>query len=237
MSAPRLFVTGAALAQGATVPLPEAAAHHATRVLRLREGDAVTLFDGTGGEYAARLLDVDRRGATAIVERFVDVEREARVPVTLALAVLANDAMDYAVRKAVELGAAHIVPLVAARSQGGARAERRVPHWRQIAHAACEQCGRNRVPPVAQAVALDTWLAQADAADVILVPGAATALAACVHARPPRAIVVGPEGGFSDAELAQARARGLREAALGARILRAETAAVAALAIVEAVAA
>ncbi len=234
MTPPRFHVAPGLLAVGATVALPAPAAHHAARVLRLVAGDAVTLFDGRGGECAAHIVGIDRRGVDVHVERCDAGERESTQAITLAMAVIAADAMDSALRKAVELGAARIEPLIAARSQGGARgerAERRVAHWRQVAVAACEQCGRNRIPDVADPVSLDAFLGGAGRADIVLVPGAARSLAQCVAAAPPRALVVGPEGGFSDAELAQIRARGLREATLGSRILRAETAATAALAI------
>jgi 16S rRNA (uracil1498-N3)-methyltransferase len=236
-SAPRFHVAQIELRAGIDVALPEAAAHHATRVLRLAVGDALTLFDGRGGEYVARLAAVDRRGARATIERFVAIEREAPVAVTLALSVLAADAMDVALRKAVELGVARIEPVVAARSQGGARgtqAQRRIAHWRQVASGACEQCGRNRVPPVADAVPLANWLAGANAADIVLVPGASHTLLQRVAETSPRAIVIGPEGGFTEDELAIARHHGVRAAALGAAILRADTAAIAALAVVQA---
>jgi 16S rRNA (uracil1498-N3)-methyltransferase len=239
MNAPRFFVTDTALAVGTEAQLPPAAAHHATRVLRLAIGDPITLFDGRGGEYPARLLHIDQRGARVGIEGFSAVEREAGIAVTLAMSVIATDSMDIAVRKAVELGAARIEPVAAARSQGSARGERssrRVEHWRQIAQAACEQCGRNRIPPVADIVALETWLEGAGAADAMLAPAATEALVQRVAASVPRAIVVGPEGGFTDPELALAQRRGVTLVHMGARVLRAETAAIAALAIVNAVA-
>ncbi|HEY7903095.1 MAG TPA: 16S rRNA (uracil(1498)-N(3))-methyltransferase [Casimicrobiaceae bacterium] len=238
-SAPRFHVAAIELRAGSDIALPDAVAHHATRVLRLGAGDALTLFDGHGGEYAARLSQVDRRGARAAIERFVAIEREAPVVVTLAPSVLAADAMDVALRKAVELGVARIEPVVATRSQGGAhgaQAQRRIAHWRQVVTGACEQCGRNRVPPLADAVPLDIWLAGAGAADIVLVPGAPHTLLQRVADTPARAIVVGPEGGFTEDELAIARHHGLRAAALGAAVLRADTAAIAALAVVQALA-
>ena len=133
---PRLHVEDVALAGGATVALPESAAHHALRVLRLRDGDAVTLFDGSGGEWRGSIVAKGRSGALVRVLAHDPVERESPLAVTLALSTLATDAMDYAVRKAVELGVAAIVPVVASRSQGGAAREKRVDHWRRIAVAA-----------------------------------------------------------------------------------------------------
>jgi 16S rRNA (uracil1498-N3)-methyltransferase len=232
--APRFYVADGIPAAGGELELAAPAAHHATRVLRLAVGDALTLFDGRGGEHAGTIVAAERRGVRVRVERFDAIEREAALAVTLAMAVIATDAMDSALRKAVELGAARIEPVVAARSQGGVdgeRSARRAAHWRQVAVAACEQCGRNRVPVIADAESLDHWLARADDADVMLAPGAAVTLARCVERRAPRAIVVGPEGGFTDTEVATAQRRGLRLASMGPSVLRADTAAVAALAI------
>jgi 16S rRNA (uracil1498-N3)-methyltransferase len=164
MTAPR-FLSLARLAPelaGQTVELHESVAHHATRVLRLAVGDALTLFDGTGGEYAATLVRADRRGAAVRIESFLEADRESPLALTLAQGIAAGDAMEYAIRKATELGATAIQPLVTARSAplpSGERGERRLAHWRQIAIAACEQCGRNRVPDVLPPRALTEWLA------------------------------------------------------------------------------
>ncbi len=234
---PRLFVDAGevVLAQGASAELPEAAAHHALRVLRLRDGDAVTLFDGTGGEWRATIAAAGRRGATVAIGAHDPVERESPLAVTLAVSTLATDAMDYAVRKAVELGAASILPVVAARSQGGSRGDRRVEHWRKIAVAACEQCGRNRVPPVELPQSLGAWLATRDASKpgVVLAPGGEATLVA-VGAVDAIDVLVGPEGGFDEAEIAAAQKAGLRAVSMGPRVMKAETACVAALAALQA---
>ncbi|MEO6928057.1 MAG: 16S rRNA (uracil(1498)-N(3))-methyltransferase [Casimicrobiaceae bacterium] len=237
-SAPRFCVAQIGLAEGAEVALPDAAAHHAARVLRLAVGDAVTLFDGRGGEYAALLLQVDKRGVRARIDHFDPVERETPHAPILAMSVIATDTMDIALRKAVELGVASIEPVAAARSQGsagGERAIRRVAHWRQIAQAACEQCGRNRIPPVADIVGLDAWLANVADGAVMLLPAAPRSLAALASERAPRALLVGPEGGFTAGEQQLGECRGVAIAHIGPRVLRAETAAIAALAIVAAV--
>jgi 16S rRNA (uracil1498-N3)-methyltransferase len=228
---PRLYVEGLALAAGATVALPEGAAHHALRVLRLRDGDAVTLFDGTGGEWRAFIVAPGRREAQVRAVAHEAVERESPLAATLVQATLANDAMDYAVRKAVELGVAAIVPVVASRSQGGASREGRVDHWRRVAVAACEQCGRNRVPPVDVPQPLAAWLTSRDArrTGIVLTPDGDDRLAD-LDVGSAVEILIGPEGGFDTTELAAAKLAGLRAVALGPRVLKAETACVAALA-------
>ena len=244
MASPRFFVDQplSAGAAGSTVRLPEDVARHALRALRLPLGASIRLFDGRGGEYRATLDGVDRHGASARIDAFDPVEREWAGAPTLVLAVLASDPMDVAVRKAVELGVSAIVPVAAARSQAaprGVREARRLLHWRSIAIAACEQCGRNRIPPIDEPRPLDEWL-RSDASrggeGVIAGPGASCSLASFAARTPPRFVVIGPEGGFTDAEMSLAIARGLTAVHLGARVLRADTAAVAALAMLAALA-
>jgi 16S rRNA (uracil1498-N3)-methyltransferase len=224
-----------ALAAGTSVELPEAAAHHALRVLRLRDGEALTLFDGTGGEWRATIAVAGRRGASVEIAAHDPVERESPLAATLVVSTLATDAMDYAVRKAVELGAAAIVPVVAARSQGALRGDRRVEHWRRIAIAACEQCGRNRVPPVELPQPLGAWLGTRDAArpGIVLAPGGHAPLAG-IGAVDTIDVLVGPEGGLDAAEIVAAKRAGLRAVTMGPRVMKAETACVAALAALQA---
>jgi len=239
MLTPRIFVGDAdpPPEAGGEYPLPAAAARHVAQALRMRRGDALALFPGTGGEYAATIVHIDRHGVVARVGQFTDIEREPTQPVTLVQAMIAADMMDFVVRKAVELGASAIVPVQAARSQGLAqeRAERRIVHWRQIAIAACEQCGRNRLPMITPVVAFPDWLAGASdqqAPMVILDGQAPRSLASVAGESPPRTVIVGPEGGFTPDEVSAALARGAIRAHLGPRVLRAETAALAALAVV-----
>jgi 16S rRNA (uracil1498-N3)-methyltransferase len=229
--APRLFVPGP-IAAG-VVALGEAATRHA-QVLRLQPGDALRLFDGRGGEWRARLHAMGKREASAEAIEHDAAERELPVAVTLALAMPAGDRMDFVVEKATELGAAAIQPLTSERSVlrlAGERADKRRAHWRSIAIAACEQCGRNRVPEIGAPRALGEWLAA-------LPPSAGTrCLLAWRDAAPwtsategPVLVLSGPEGGFTDAEEDAARARGFVPTSLGARVLRADTAPLAALA-------
>jgi 16S rRNA (uracil1498-N3)-methyltransferase len=229
--APRLYLPGPLAAGSAS--LGETASRHA-QVLRLQPGDALTLFDGRGGEWRARLHAMGRREASAQVLEHLAVERELPTAVTLALAMPAGDRMDWLVEKATELGVAAIQPLTSERSVlrlSGERAAKRRAHWHSIAIAACEQCGRNRVPEVAVPVALAEWLAS---------PGARTGERRLLAWREagqwsrvgtgPLVLLSGPEGGFTPAEEDAARAQGFVPTTLGARVLRADTAPLAALA-------
>ena len=210
-------------------------------VLRLKPGDALVLFDGSGAEYDAAVLRAGKRGVTVSVSGCRAVSRESPLPATLAQAISSGERMDYTIQKAVELGAAAVQPLVADRSVvrlSGERAGRRTAHWRAVAVAACEQSGRNTVPPVGDVLPLDGWLARLPAAAdgerrLLLTPRAGQRLRDL--GPPPRSILLlaGPEGGFTGEEEAAARRAGFRPLSLGPRVLRTETAAVAALAAIQ----
>jgi len=238
MAVPRFFssrpLTPAQV--GGTVELDEAAAHHATRVLRLAVGDALALFDGDGGEYAATLLRADKRGATVRVLRFDGIDRESSLDVTLAQGIAANDAMDQTVRKATELGVTAIQPLVTARSApwpAGERGDKRLVHWRQIAIAACEQCGRNRIPAIAPPQSLAEWLAAWPGSGIVFAPDADRSIAGIAQMPSPLAVFIGAEGGFDARELAAIRGRGYAAVRVGPRVLRTDTAAIAGLALLQ----
>ncbi|MDQ2916921.1 MAG: 16S rRNA (uracil(1498)-N(3))-methyltransferase, partial [Pseudomonadota bacterium] len=211
---PRIFVGAdvGAPAPGADYVLPALAKRHVAQALRMRVGQPLTLFTGTGGEYATTIARIDRRDVTLHVDRYDAIERESPLAVTLVQSLIAADMMDWVVRKAVELGVAAIVPLQSARSQGipSDRAARRVAHWRQVVIAACEQCGRNRVPGIAPVVPFDEWVVSDDASSdtAILDADARRSLAAHAAGNAPRAIAIGPEGGFTPEELHRARQRG-----------------------------
>jgi 16S rRNA (uracil1498-N3)-methyltransferase len=237
MHAPRFFCTLplSAADQGRELDLPRETARHIAQALRMRVGDALTLFTGGGGEFAATIARIDKSGVVVRVGAFDPIEREAPHAVTLVQSIIAADMMDIVVRKAVELGAAAIVPVVAERSQRSpeVRMAKRVERWRQIAVAACEQCGRNRVPEIAEILPLSAWLGHGATAfeGLMLAPDAITSYAAAIKGKPPRFIVVGPEGGFTAPERDEAERRGVTLVRFGSRILRAETAALAALSV------
>lgn len=223
------------LAPGASVDLPPEAAHHATKVLRLADGDAVVLFDGRGGEWTGRLHRVGKTVAV-MLEAFDAADRQPSVAITLAQGLPASDKMDWIVQKAVELGVARIAPVACRRSVirlSGERLERRHAHWQAVAIAACEQCRRNLVPEVAPLVDLPQLLAGAagdNGMRLILAPGAAVRLAELPRPDGPVTLLIGPEGGFEDNELAAAQIAGFQAVSLGPRVLRTETAGPAALA-------
>ncbi|HEX5092298.1 MAG TPA: 16S rRNA (uracil(1498)-N(3))-methyltransferase [Burkholderiales bacterium] len=236
------FFADLPLRAGSTVRLPEDAAHHAVHVLRLRPGDEVTLFHGRGGEYAGRIAAIDRLRVSVDVLSHHPIERESPVALILVQGVSAGEKMDFTVQKATELGVAAIQPVVCERSTGrlaGERAELKRTHWRRVAVSACEQCGRNRVPEVRAVLTLAEYCRapQAEGGRLLLSPRSELKLgAAAGRAGGPVTLAAGPEAGFSDAEeaaLVQARFTPVR---LGPRVLRTETAAIAALAALQALA-
>ena len=229
---PRFFCP-TPLATGAVLALPPGAARHA-QVLRLQPGAPVTLFDGRGGEYEAVVERMGRSDVQVQVGAHLAVEREPAVAVHLALAVPANERMDWLVEKAGELGVASLQPLQAERSVlrlAGERAQKKQAHWQAIAAAASEQCGRNRVPPVHPIAPLADWLARQPAPGLVLSLRPGTAPLAAQAPAPGYTLLSGPEGGLSPAEEDAALARGWQPVHLGERVLRAETAPLAALAL------
>ncbi|HOX88175.1 MAG TPA: 16S rRNA (uracil(1498)-N(3))-methyltransferase [Burkholderiaceae bacterium] len=237
MSTPRFFVD-AALEPGAHLALPERVAHHALRVLRLAPGSALVLFNGRGGEAQAT-LEIAGPRAWARITQWHGVERESGLDLTLIQAIVAADKLDWVVEKATELGVARIVLVPAARSVvrlSGERLERRLAHWRDIALAACAQCGRNRVPEIlAEADLRAACAASAARHRYVLAPVASDARLSAAPGDA-LALAVGPEGGFTPDELGVARAAGFTALRLGPRVLRTETAGLAALAACQALA-
>lgn len=228
---PRIFCAST-LQGGAVVDLPPGAARH-VQVLRMQPGDPLTLFDGTGGEYDAVVERMGRSDVQVHVGEHHAVEREAPRAVHLAVGMPANDRMDWLVEKATELGVASLQPLMTQHSVlrlQGERAQKKQAHWQSVAVAACEQCGRNRVPVVHPVATLEGWLRslQATGLRLVLSPGAPSS-----PARPSAEawVLSGPEGGLSPEEEEAAASYGFQALSLGPRILRAETAPLAALAV------
>lgn len=228
------------LAAGNELELPATAARH-VQVLRLQPGGVITLFNGDGGEHSATILRMGRSDVAVRVDSHQPLEREATRRVHLALGMPANDRMDWLVEKAAELGVASVQPLHTAHSVlrlTGERATKKQGHWQQVAVAACEQCGGNRVPEVLPVRDLAAWFGLSNGVAPLrcvlsLAKGSQplTEALATVSADAPVCFLSGPEGGLSPSEDAQARAAGFVPVTLGPRVLRAETAALLALAL------
>lgn len=229
---PRFYVD-APLRAGTTQSLPEESAHHALHVLRLREGEEVTLFNGRGGEFACRIASLQKKALLADVLQHRPIEREAPLRMVLVQGVSSSERMDFTIRKAVELGVAEIHPVLAAASVARPRGERaaaRIEHWQRIVISACEQCGRNRIPEVHALRPLED-IPRALSMKILLSPRAELRLSE-IAGKVGGAVTLaaGPEAGFNAAEEASFAAAGFVPVSLGPRVLRTETAALAALA-------
>ena len=233
----RVYVEGPLLA-GKRVKLEGGAASHITRVLRLRVGAALTVFDGAGGEHEASIDKAHGGEVIVAVGERAAIERESPLHLTLAQGVSRGERMDLVVQKATELGVTELVPVLTERSVvklTAQQSDRKVNHWRAIAIAACEQCGRNRLPSVAAPVALRDFLRgdAASGARLLLSPGGTTSLGDLPRPAAGITVLIGPEGGLTDEEEQSALAAGFTSVRLGPRVLRTETAAIAALALLQ----
>ncbi len=215
--------------------LPEAQAHYVGRVLRMVSGDAVQLFDGSGQEYRGRLLEVGKKRVTVQLDECLPGQPESTLNIHLGQGLSRGERMDWAIQKATELGVNAITPIISERCEvrlKDERTEKRMAHWRQVAISACEQCGRSSVPTINAPTLLADWL-QGNAAELKMVLHP-VAEALTSHSPPSSlAFLIGPEGGLSDSEVAQAQANGFQAARLGPRVLRTETAPVVALAVAQ----
>ncbi|TLZ29292.1 MAG: 16S rRNA (uracil(1498)-N(3))-methyltransferase [Gammaproteobacteria bacterium] len=227
----------APLEAGGRVALTGSAARHLTRVLRLRPGQALTLFNGGGGEYAATIEAVHGEKVAVAVGEAQAIERESPLSLTLAQGVSRGERMDFVVQKATELGASSIVPLLTERSVvrlSAPQAARKLEHWRAIAVSACEQSGRNRLPKVLSPLPLADFLRQSGSGPrLLLSPTGSTRIQDVPTPVSSVTVLIGPEGGLADAEQSAALAAGFTAVRLGPRILRTETAAIAALTVLQ----
>ncbi|MDE2451452.1 MAG: 16S rRNA (uracil(1498)-N(3))-methyltransferase [Gammaproteobacteria bacterium] len=234
----RVHVPGP-LAAGGRQTIEGDAANHIVRVLRLEPGDPLTVFDGRGGEYSAR-IDAVRKGAVVIeVLQGSASERESPLSLTLAQGVSRGERMDWVVQKASELGVTRIIPVLTERTVvklDARQAERRLLHWRGIAVAACEQSGRTRVPDIASPLELDDFLGRNDAkraTRVLLSPSGTLRVDDLTAPHHEMLVLIGPEGGLAEAEQRRALAAGFLAVRMGPRVLRTETAAIAALTLLQ----
>lgn len=230
---PRFFIAALIARDGAfprNIALDEHASMH-LRVLRLREDELVTLFDGAGGEFAARIVGIGKREVVVELNAHHAIERESNLDITLVQALATGDKMDWIIQKATELGVTAIQPIQTQRATAklnAERAEKRAAHWQGVITAACEQCGRNRLPKVHGVMDFAAWLRKPSTVPrVMLHPDAARG--AWGKVRAPVAIIIGPEGGFAQDEIFDAERAGVTLASFGVRVLRTETAGLAAI--------
>jgi 16S rRNA (uracil1498-N3)-methyltransferase len=231
---PRFF-TAQALCDGITLDLEPEPARHIARTLRMQAGDTLVLFDGDGLEYPGEIIALDKRTVRVRCASGMAIDRESPLQVELGIGLSRGERMDWVVQKATELGVQRIAPLLSTRALRlpGERSAKKREHWQRIARSACEQCGRNRVPEVLEPQALPKWLEQLQAPlRLVLDPrAAAQPLPAQAQAV---ALLCGPEGGLDEDEVRRAVDAGFSPLALGPRVLRTETAPVAALAVLQA---
>ena len=228
----------APLAAGARIALPEDVAGHLVRVLRLGVGDACVLFNGDGNDYDARIVSVSKKSVEAEIGSAREVRNESPLRIVLVQGIARGEKMDWILQKATELGVAGIVPVHGERGEvrlDGERAGKRLRHWRSVVVSACEQSGRARKPEVAAPRGLADAFADLPATRLMLDPEAARPLPSRI-ADDACAIAIGPEGGWSPSDMATLAAAGFVGARLGPRVLRTETAGLAAIAALQALA-
>lgn len=238
MAKSRIFQYGS-LQENVAIQLDKKASHHLSRVLRIKLDDEIILFNGEGGEYLARIVELTKKYVAAEPIRFIDCNRESPLKIHLGQCIAKGNRMDLVIQKATELGVTEITPLYSQYCDvklNNERLENKLEHWRNIAVSACEQSERTQVPSVHSASALSDWIRDRnETLKFILHPHQASQQNPPYENKPKNiALLIGPEGGFSDCEIEQALQRGFYPLSLGPRILRAETAPLAAISLLQA---
>ena len=238
MALTRLFVRDNILS-GAELALDGEQARYVGRVLRLRAGDHLTVFNGNDGEFAARVLHISKNAAAVLVDAHIETATESSLKIHLVQGISRGERMDFVVQKATELGVKRISPVLSDHSVvklDARRTAKRRDHWQKVAESACEQSGRTRPPLIDAPLSLNSWFgAKTEETDIdlILQPRATTSLTSIAAPKTKVCLLIGPEGGFSDSEYEDATVANFKAVALGPRILRTETAAVAALTVAQ----
>lgn len=234
MRIPRIY-TDSPLAEGQVAALDENAAQHVGRVLRMQPGQELRLFNGNGQDYPATITSAGKKQVEVQLGSPTANTTESPLEIVLGQTLSKGDRMDYAVQKAVEMGVTRIVPLTTERCEvklRGDREDKRLRHWQSVAISAAEQCGRARVPEILPVMALNEWFGHTGDCDLRLVLHHRTERSLAALNKPARvALMIGPEGGLSADEIAAAEHAGFLPVALGPRVLRTETAPVAAMAL------
>jgi 16S rRNA (uracil1498-N3)-methyltransferase len=238
MRIPRIY-TAQSLVTGAQIDLDDGAARHLTSALRMTQGQTITLFNGRGGEYSAKLTQAKKGKASAEITGFLDANRESLLKLHLAIGISRGERMDWIVQKATELGINQITPLFTERCEvklSGERLDKRVAHWQQVAISACEQSQRNSVPTINRPMAINQWIPDAESSlKLVLHHRTRQRLSEMANTDNSIGLLVGPEGGLSDNEIALAQSHQFQPLALGPRVLRTETAPLAAISIIQSV--
>lgn len=236
MRIPRIYCAQP-LAANASVALDPGPSQHLSRVLRMKTGDALTLFDGRGGEYPATITAISKKQVTANTGEHLNREAESPLSIHLGIAISRGERMDWVVQKATELGVTEITPLLSERTEVklvGERADKKLRHWQNIASSACEQCGRNRVPVIHSLTGVDHWLASCTAERRFVLHHRAMEIDTGAETPGSVALLIGPEGGLSPEEIERAESSGFQSLRLGPRVLRTETAPLAAITLLQA---
>ena len=234
MRIPRYFIDQE-LEVNQNLSLPEALHRHAIQVLRGKTGDLLILFNGRGGEYLAQFSEVEKRRSSALITSFDPVDRESPLDIKLVLALIKSDKFDFALQKAVEMGVSSIQPVIAARSVMNLKANRldkKMQHWQGVISSACEQSGRTKIPELFPTLSFNDYLNKADERmNLAMLPEATEYLSELSKPTQALSLLVGPEGGFRDDEVSLMKQQQVQTVKFGPRILRAETAVIAGLAL------
>jgi len=236
MRCPRIY-SAQVLTLGAQITLEADAAHHLARVLRLPIGSPLILFNGDGNEYPAEIIALDKKNVVVVISNVLTEARESPLAIHLGVAISKGERMDWVIQKATELGVTEISPLQSERVEvrlHGEREEKKLAHWRAVAISACEQCARNRIPVINDVQPLFNWIENIQVDAKFVLHHRSVAVLAAQNAAPKSiALLIGPEGGLSELEINAAEQRGFQSLRLGPRVLRTETAPLAALSVLQ----
>jgi len=236
MRCPRIY-SAQVLALGAQITLEADAAHHLARVLRLPIGAPLILFNGDGNEYPAEIIALDKKNVVVVISNVLTEARESPLAIHLGVAISKGERMDWVIQKATELGVTEISPLQSERVEvrlHGEREEKKLAHWRAVAISACEQCARNRIPVIDDVQPLFNWIENIQVDAKFVLHHRSVAVLDAQNAAPKSvALLIGPEGGLSELEINAAEQRGFQSLRLGPRVLRTETAPLAALSVLQ----
>lgn len=235
MRIPRIF-TPQHMTSGQILALEESPSHHLIKVLRMQAGRELILFNGQGGEFQARIDTLHKKQVDVLIGSFTADNRQSPLQLNLAIGLSRGERMDWVLQKATELGVTHITPLITERTEvklSGERQDKKIQHWQQVIVSACEQCQRNLLPVLADPIRLDDWIDNVDSELRFVLHHRDSQGLSAEKAPASVTLLIGPEGGLSEKEISQALAQNFQALTLGPRVLRTETAPVAAISLVQ----